>query len=108
MRVRKIARCAKLRTMKTQSTVELMDESGLRLRLLPPAGETCWERSLPDDVDCTWAELRKSLAGDWGTTPDELDEIRTKLMAGRKAVIGGGEHPVCTVFWPTAGVGGAR
>ena len=92
--------------MKNDTTTELMDESGLRLRLEPAAGETGWERIPADDVDCTWAELRKSLAGDWGATPNELDEVRTKLVAGRKAVIGGGEHPVCTVFWPTAGVGG--
>lgn len=86
--------------MKNDTTTELMDESRLLLRSMTA------DYSELMTVDCTWAELRKSLAGDWGATPDELDEIRTKLVAARKAVIGGGEHPVCTVFWPTAGVGG--
>jgi hypothetical protein len=92
--------------MKTHSMVELMDESGLRLRLMPPAGETGWERISADDVDTTWAELKSAMAVDWGMTVDDVIETAHKLVAGRKAVIGGGERPVYTVFWPTAGVGG--
>lgn len=76
--------------MKTDPTVELTRESLLRLRAIDSE----------DMTETTWGDFIDAN----GLSFEEIADVRTKLIAGRKAVIGGGEHPVCTVFWPTKGV----
>lgn len=52
-------------------------------------------------------EMTETTWGDFidanGLSFEEIADIRTKLIAGRKAVIVG-SAPVLTVFWPTKGV----
>ena len=84
--------------MKTDSTTVLDGNSRMLLR------ERALYAGAPEyDVECTWAEVQ-SAAADWGMTPADVEEIRVKLVAGRKAVFGGGSVPVHTLFWTAAAV----
>lgn len=83
--------------MKNDSTTELDGNSRLFLRDMAAGGDST------RDVETTMADLWVVLVNR-GLTADDIEEIRLKLTAGRKAVIGGGEHPVQTVFWPVAGI----
>jgi hypothetical protein len=76
--------------MKTDTTAELTRESLLRLRA----------NDSEEMTETTWGDFIDSN----GFSTEELADIRTRLIAGRKAVIGGGAAPVLTVFWPTKGV----
>lgn len=98
MRVRKITRDAKLREMKTDSTTVLDGNSRLLLR-----ERGLYEGAPEYDVECTWAEVQAA-AADWGMTPEDVEVIRQKLVAGRKAVFGGGSVPVHTLFWTAKGI----
>lgn len=84
-----------MRVMKTDSTVELIDESRILFR-----GMTAGKEGLPD-VATTWGRVKEASWSSYGTS---VEELRVKLVAARKAVIGGGNAPVWTVFWPEAGV----
>lgn len=76
--------------MKTDTTQHLTRESMLRLRAM--GSEEMTETTWGDFIDVN------------GFSLEEIAEIRTDLLAGRKSVIGGGAVPVFTLFWPTKGV----